>query len=314
MTSSYGQPQPFSSQYADQFEALLAVGDEGSFAAAARRLQRHPTIVSKRIAELERRLGVRLIERTTRKLSFTESGLRYLQRLREAREMLIAAEDDIASSASRASGLLRLALPGALGRIWLAPLIAQFAREHPDVSIYAEYSDAYVDLIKDGFDAAIRVGSLGDSRLKATRLCANDRILCASPSYIARAGLPAVPGDLRRHNCLGFTGLANFPDWVLSQGSERIAVPVKGTLQSNDNEALLAAAIEGLGIVAGGTWLFSKTLDEKKLLHVLPGWRVDSTAAIYFLRPSSKLAPAKTRIFKKWIEDRFATGTPWRQR
>ncbi|KAF1070831.1 MAG: HTH-type transcriptional regulator DmlR [Pseudomonas citronellolis] len=302
---------PFDSQYTDQIAALLALHDGGTFAAAGKALQRHPTIVSRRVAELENRLGVRLVERTTRHLRFTEAGVLYIERLQAAREVLQEAEQAIAARAEQATGTLRLALPGTLGRLWLAPLIAEFAAAHPTLGVHAEYSDQFVDIVAEGYDAAIRVGELADSRLKARKLCEHQRILCASPAYLARHGTPQQPADLAAHNCLGFTQLASYPLWKLARGRQQARVAVQGTLTSNDNLTLLAAAVQGVGIVAGGDWMMSRELRAGQLLRVLPQWQLDARSGIYFVRPSARNAPAKVTVFKDWIEARFAAGAPW---
>jgi DNA-binding transcriptional LysR family regulator len=305
---------PFDSRQSDQIAAILALHEGGSFVAASKILQRHPTIISKRISELETRLGVRLVERTTRHLHFTEAGLLYVQRAETARAAFLAAEDEVSAKAEQASGTLRLALPATMGRLWLAPMIAEFVRAYPAINVHTEYADSFVDIVTEGFDAAIRIGELADSRLKVTKLCGNNRILCASPEYLQHRTYPDAPGDLSEHNCLGFTGLSTFPAWKLSKGNQKESVIVKGTITSNDNEALLAAALEGVGILAGGSWLVGHHLAEGRLAHILPGWVLDAQSAVYFVRPSARHAPAKTKAFKQWIEKKFSSGPPWNLR
>ena len=302
---------PFDGKSSDQNAALLALYEGGSFVAASKLLQRHSTVISKRIADLESRLAVRLVERTTRQVRFTEAGLIYVQRLESARAALLDAEDEASDNSRHAKGTLRLALPTAMGRIWLAPLLAEFVTEHPDMSVHAEYSEKFADIIEGGFDAAIRIGELPDSRLKATRLCENHRILCASPAYLQRRGTPENPHRLSTHNCLGFTGLSSFPTWKLYRGAHRESVVVSGNLTSNDNEALLAAAIAGVGILACGHWLVSREIRAGRLLQVLPDWELDARSGIYFVRPSSRYAPAKVKTFKQWIEKRLHPSPPW---
>ncbi|WP_316149742.1 LysR family transcriptional regulator [Cupriavidus sp. BIC8F] len=301
----------FESQYADQIGALLALHEGGTFVQAGKILQRHPTVISKRIAELESRLGVRLVERSTRHVRFTEAGIRYIQRLREAEAVLADAEREVSESAVQATGTLRLALPGALGRMWLAPMIAEFASMNPDLIVHAEYSEQFVDLIGESFDAAIRVGELSDSRLRARKLCDHQRILCASPDYLRKRGMPETPADLVRHNCLGFTGLATYPAWKLSDGSHKETVTVRGNLSSNENSTLLLAAVRGVGIIAGGDWLMSRDIASGQLVRVLPQWRLDARSGIYLVTPSIKHTPAKLKLFKQWIEERFAQKPPW---
>ncbi|MFJ1301700.1 LysR family transcriptional regulator [Pseudomonadota bacterium AL_CKDN230030165-1A_HGKHYDSX7] len=303
---------PYTSNTFEQNAALLAVHEAGSFVGAGRLLVRHPTVISRRIARLEARLGVRLIERSTRQARFTEAGLRYVVKLQEARALLAEAEAEAQAAASEIRGQLRLAIPAALGRRWLAPLIAEFLAEHPGISIHTDYADHYVDLVNEGFDAAIRVGEMPDSRIKASRLCDNVRILCAAPAYLERAPALREPAHLAQHNCLVFTGLASYPQWRLHHRNGTVEnVVVRGTLSSNDNEALLAAAVRGAGVMAGGEWLFSQDIAAGRLVRVLPQWQLDARSAIYFVRPSCRYAPAKTQAFKRWIKARLAPVPPW---
>lgn len=168
---------------------------------------------------MEARLGVRLIERTTRQLRLTSVGAQLAVRLDAALSAVAEAEEQARQGAAEVRGVLRLALPAAMGRLWLAALLPEFLRANPRVSVVVDYSDRFVDIIAEGYDAAIRVGELGDSRLIARKLSEHQRILCASPDYLARCGQPATPAELTEHDCLRFSGLATFPEWRLHKGS-----------------------------------------------------------------------------------------------
>lgn len=301
----------FDNQHSDEIAALLAVASEGSFVAAGRLLQRHPTVVSKRVAAMEARLGIRLIERTTRQVRLTDAGMQLTQRLRTAINLITEAEQEASAGAAEVRGTLRLALPAAMGRQWLAPMLPAFLAAYPQVSIVADYSERFVDIIAEGFDLAIRMGELHDSRLIAKKLGDHRRILCASPSYIAAHGLPAEPQALVQHNCLRFSGFATFPEWRLNNEGQQQTVLVSGTMTSNDSEALLAAARAGTGILAAGEWLMSRDIAAGKLVRVLPDWQLDAQGGIYLVRPSVRYAAASTLAFKAWIEERFRAGLPW---
>ena len=301
----------FDSRQADELATLLALFEQGSFAAAGRKLQRHPSVLSKRLSALELRLGVRLIERTTRQLRFTGEGLRLVERLRYAVDLIHEAQEDATRSAAQVQGHLRIALPAAMGRLWLSPIIARFAMAHPKVSLDVEYSERFVDIVAEGFDVAIRIGELADSRLVARKLCNHRRVLCAAPAYLQSRGVPQSPEELAQHNCLGFTGLHSYPDWKLTCGDHRRTVRVGGSITSNDNEALLSAACAGLGILAGGEWLMKRAIDAGLLVQLLPDWQLDVEAGIYLVRPSSRYSTATTEAFKHWIEEHFAGGAPW---
>lgn len=299
------------SAHSDELTAFLAVAAQGSFVAAGRALQRHPTVVSKRLAALEKRLGVRLVERSTRQVRITEAGLKLEQRLRAAIAMIAEAEQQASEGAAQVRGVLRLALPAAMGRLWLAPLLPAFLAAYPQVSIIADYSDRVVDIIEEGFDAAIRIGELEDNRLIAKKLCDHRRILCASPGYLARHGAPDSPQQLAAHNCLRFSGLASFPQWRLYRGDELQALVPHGNLTTNDGEALLAAARADGGILGAGEWLMSRDIAAGRLEQVLPEWQLDNTGGVYLVRPSAKFPAATVVAFKEWIEARFADGAPW---
>ncbi|MGP9826135.1 LysR family transcriptional regulator [Ectopseudomonas khazarica] len=298
-------------RHSDEIAALLAVADEGSFVAAGRRLQRHPSIVSKRVAAMEARLGVRLIERSTRQVRLTHAGAQLVERLRAALALISQAQQEAALGAMEARGTLRLALPATMGRVWLAPLLPEFLKSHPQIAVVADYSDRFVDIIAEGFDAAIRIGELNDNRLIARKLSDHRRILCASADYLAQHGHPTTPEELSSHNCLRFSGFANFPEWRLCNGKRQERVAVKGALTANDGESLLAAARAGVGILAAGEWLMSRDLVEGRLVRVLPQWSLDGQGGIYLVRPSAKFSPATTLAFKEWIERKFANGPPW---
>lgn len=281
----------FDSRHADELSTLLALESEGSFVAAARLLERHPTILSKRLAALEARLGVRLIERSTRQLSLTDAGRRLVKRLRLAADLIGEAEQEAAMGAAEVRGSLRLAVPGAMGRLWLAPRLADFMAKYPSLRLEVEFSERFVDVIGEGFDAAIRIGDLADSRLVAQRMATHKRILCASPAYLERHGWPEQPQALAGHDCLGFSGLASHPFWHLTDGTQQVSIRAQGTLVSNDSEALLCAAISGAGILGAGDWLFESALRHGELLRVLPQWTLRDPGACISsaLPPSSPL-------------------------
>lgn len=304
----------FDSRQADELATLLALSEHGSFATAGKILQRHPTVLSKRLSALELRLGIRLVERTTRHLRFTAEGERLVTRLRYAVNLISEAEQEAAREVAQIKGRLRIALPAAMGRLWLSSIVSEFALTYPDVSLELEYSERFVDIVAEGFDAAIRIGELADSRLVAKKLCDHRRVLCAAPAYLQRWGKPKVPADLAAHNCLGFSGLHSFPEWKLTRTGNQRAVKVHGTMLSNDNEALLSAARQGLGILAGGEWLMKRDIDSGHLVRVLPEWQLGVDAGVYFVRPSAKYATATATAFKTWIEERFSRGAPWQLR
>lgn len=168
-----------------------------------------------------------------------------------------------------------------------------------------------MDIIAEGFDLAVRIGELHDSRLIAKKLGDQRRILCAAPAYLAALPVPDSPQALLDHNCLRFSGFASFPEWRQTNGERQQSVLVSGSMTSNDSEALLAAARAGLGILAAGEWLLNRDIAAGKLVRVLLDWQLDAQGGIYLVRPSARFAAASTLAFKSWLEDQFSAGPPW---
>lgn len=299
------------SGHMDELAALLAIAETGSFVAAGRRLERHSTIVSKRLAALEERLGVRLLERTTRRVRLTEAGQRLAAGIGAAATLIAEAQEVASEGAAELKGRLRLAFPASMGRVWLAGMLPDFLTRYPGLEVEVDYSDRVVDIVGEGFDAAVRIGSLADSQLVARRLTDHRRILCASPAYLGRFGHPVEPSDLLRRNCLEFTGFASYPDWRLSDGARRETIEARGSLRSNDTMGLLKAARAGIGILGAGEWLMAKDLADGTLQRVLPAWSFDADGGIFIVRPSKQFVSARTEAFVAWMVDQFAHGAPW---
>jgi DNA-binding transcriptional LysR family regulator len=294
----------------DDVLAFLSVFEEGSFASAARALKRDASMVSRRVSALEARLRVRLLERSTRQLAPTEAGEMLYRRMRAAVSAMDEAEAEATDTGSVVTGLLRLAFPATFGRRWIVPFLPEFMKLAPKLRIEAEFSEAYVDLIENRFDAAIRVGSLADNRLVARKLAAHERILVASPDYLARHGTPSAPGDLGRYTCLINSRFAGHPNWRLESDNGAASVRVQSWLTSDESDSLLAAAVAGLGITVCATWLCARERQSGELVHVLPQWHYRTPGDIHLVRPSARYTPAKTRIFADWIAAKFSPP-PW---
>lgn len=304
--------QQYSEPRFAELHAFAAVAERSSFARAAAQLGVDPTIVSRRVAALETRLGVRLIERTTRSVTLTEAGRAYLQNARNILQALDEADREAAGYATGAPrGHLRLALPTSFGRLWLAPLISEFLSAHPDITIEAEFSNRFVDLPGERFDLSVRLGELADSRLVARKIADRQRLLCASPDYIKRNPALKHPGDLARHPCLIFNGFRTPRTWKLrSSKGESISVDVNGRLISDDAEVLVQAAKAGLGVILGTDWLLAHAVASGELVPVLSRWRVVDSGAIYVVTPSGAGQATKTRAFSDWVAARFRQP-PW---
>ncbi|MER9062078.1 LysR family transcriptional regulator [Mesorhizobium sp. M0698] len=298
-----------------EMAAFAAIAEARSFTKAAARIGRDATILSRRLASLEERLGVRLLHRTTRSVSLTEAGSEFLVRVRA----ILAAVDEAEAAASAHAGggprgVLRLALPGSFGRMWIGPLLPQFLTEFPDVRIEAEFSNRFVDLVAENFDVAVRLGALQDSRLVARKVATRRRLLCAAPSYLARRGTPTAPEALLEHSCLGFSGFQTFPAWEMTDSSgRRVSIEVSGPLVTDDAEVLVEAAVQGVGLMMSTDWLVGRELADGRLVPVLEDWTLADEGAVYVVMPSAKGQAAKTRAFADWIGKRFAPVPPWRR-
>ncbi|MBN7135653.1 transcriptional regulator [Lysobacter enzymogenes] len=294
-----------------QIEAFAAVAEHGGFAAAARALGRDASVVSRRIDALEARLGVRLLSRTTRRVALTEVGATYLRRVHTILGELAAADVEAAEAAAAPQGVLRLALPAEFAQRWIAPWLADFLAEHPKLRLELSHSDRFVDLVAEGFDAAVRIGELADSSLLARRLAGFETLLCAAPSYLQRRGHPHRPDDLQRHACLGMPKARFWPDWKLVSGRRRSVQRIPAAIVSDDGEGLLAACIAGAGIMPAPEWLIGRELAQGQLLRVLPQWRVDYDGAVHAVLPPGRLVPAKTRAFVDRLVREFEPQPPW---
>ncbi|UHD44128.1 LysR substrate-binding domain-containing protein [Aureimonas altamirensis] len=288
----------------DQIAAFLATVDHAGFTAAGAALNRDGSLVSRRVTALEKRLGVRLLERTTRRVALTEAGEAYYQRMRKAVQVLGEIDTEAVDAAGAVRGTLRLSLPATFGRMWIAPILPAFLRQYPGLTVEARYEDRYVDLVAEGFDVAVRIGELADSRLIARKLAPASRLLCASPDYLAERGMPVHPSDLAQHDCIGFSRLASHPIWHLGDDGKTVAVRISGPLVTDDATSLIQAAVAGVGIAMVSDWLAGPELKSGRLVPVLPDHPVVTQESVYIVHPSAKLVPAKTRIFMEWL----ATG------
>lgn len=282
----------------------------GSLSAAARELGLSPAVVSRRLAALEARLGVRLVNRTTRSLRLTDEGAGY----HEACTRILAevAEAEAAASAGRAEpqGALRVAVPASFGHQFITPLVPRFAGRFPKVQIALSLSDRTVNLIEDGFDLAIRITELPDSSLAARRLAPNHRVVCASPEYLARHGTPRVPEDLVHHNCLpapDFTATWDYTDPRGQRGSVRVG----GRCACDNWEVIREWALAGLGIALKSTWDVRRHLEDGSLVPLLPGYRFGPDVAIYAVYPHRRHLPAKTRAFIEFLAESFGPEPSW---
>ncbi|GJE71670.1 LysR family transcriptional regulator [Methylorubrum podarium] len=285
-------------------QVFARVAALGSFSAAGRALGLSQTGVTKHVAALEARLGTRLLHRTTRRLTLTETGRSYLEACERILAEIAEAEAMAGAEGVEAHGTLRLNVPLSFGVREIAPALAAFAAAHPALTIELGLNDRRVDLIEEGWDLAVRIGTLADSGLIARRLAASRLLVCAAPDYLDRHGTPRAPEDLREHNCLGYT-LSDSSGWRFG---DRV-YPVSGTLRAPNGAALVAAASAGLGLVYQPTFLVAEALRAGSLVALDLGAPCP-TLPIHALMPPGR-RPAKTRAFVDFLAQRFAGEPAW---
>lgn len=289
-------------------EAFVIVVDEGGFTAAARRLGVTKSYVSKLVSQLEERLGMRLLHRTTRKVTLTEPGLAYYERCTEAVRAMEEAETAAAQRQQTPRGRLRVTLPTALCVPDLVRPITEFQARFPELTIDTFYSDRHVDLLAEGFDVAIRIGEVREPSLIVRRLTSADRILCASPDYLARRGIPQEPEELSRHDCILYSLSAQPKVWRLNGSRGEVTVDVAGRVISNHACMLVEAARQGLGMLIIPGIFIDQYLRDGQLQRVLPGWELPTPLSAVF--PGSRHPPHKVRMFVDLMSAYFSTF-PW---
>ena len=291
------------------FEALAMVAkvaEERSYAGAARALGVSVATVSRAITRLEERLGGRVFNRTSRRLALTDLGRNVAERAARVLWEAEEAESAARELASRPRGTVRLAVPMSFGLRWVAPLMPDFFRLYPDISVDLHLSDASVDLIGGGFDAALRIAVLEDSSLVARRLCPMGRHIVAAPAYLARYGQPQHPGELATHHGLGYAYHARGDVWRFTgPGGEAVAVTPSGPLRVTNAEALLPTLLAGMGIAELPEFMTAAHLAEGRLKVLLPDWRI-APGGLYFVTPTARNRPAKVEALSDFLAARLS--------
>lgn len=293
-------------------QVFASVAALGSLSAAARSLHMSQTMATKHIAALEFRLGVKILHRTTRRITLTEAGRSYLDAVERILGEVSDAEAHAAAGAIEVRGTLRLNAPVSFGVREIAPLIPAFIKNHPAVAIDLGLNDRHVDLIEEGWDLAVRIGDLQSSSLVARKLAPCHTLVCASPRYLEEKGAPRTLADLGRHDCLGYT-LSRGVDsgrWLFGARKE-ISVPVSGSLKANNGDALVAAAIAGQGIVCQPSFLVAREISAGLLVSIELDESPAPLAGIFAVYPSDRRPPAKVRSFIDFLVKSFSPAPPW---
>lgn len=289
-------------------EVFVATVDRGSFTAAARAFRITPAMVGKHVRALEERLGARLITRTTRRQSLTEIGRSYYERCKRILDDVRSAETDAEAMRLAPRGELRVSAPISFGALRLGPALAEYLAGYPEVGVELDLTDQVVDVVKEGFDAAIRVGPLADSALVARRLQPYRMMICAAPSYLARAGVPKTPADLPQHSCLAFTLWRNYGGWSLDRSNRPPLKPPPCRLRSNNALALRAAALEGVGLILQPEVVLADDVAAGRLVQVLAKF-VPPPRPMSLIYPRDRRPTSKMTTFIDFVLRRFGAAS-----
>lgn len=294
----------------DELQTFVSVVDAGSLTRAAERMGVAKSAVSRRVATLESRLGARLLNRTTRSLSLTESGRSFYQRALSLIADLEEAEAAVSSEEAALQGTLRIAAPLSFGLLHLGPAIREFAESHPSLRMVVDFNDRQVDLVEEGFDLAVRIARLEDSSLIARRLTRIREVVCASPDYLARNGIPRTASDLADHVALRYTNLPDAPWRYRAPDGSEGAVRVRSRLEANNGDYLRDCAIAGLGLIRQPTFIVYRAIEEGLLKPLLTdhSWSEINAYAVY---PSARYLSQRVRSFVSFLQSRIGDDPYW---
>ncbi|MGA0611490.1 LysR family transcriptional regulator [Caldimonas sp. KR1-144] len=294
-----------------QIESFVAVATKGSLTAAANAEGVAPAVIGRRIDGLEARLGVKLLVRTTRRITLTHEGSAYLEDCQRLLSDLANAEAAVSAGGVKASGHLRVTAPAGFGRRHVAPLVPVFAQAHPEVSVSLNLSDRVVDIVNEGYDCAVRVGNLPDSSLVSIRLADNRRLCVATPAYLKRHGTPAHPGDLARHQCLSLSSDASQTrGWAFTVEGEVIHLKPPGRLDCSDGQVLHDWCLAGHGIAWRSTWEVEHEVASGALVSVLDDFAAPPNG-IYAVFAQRRHLPLRVRLWIDLLKQTYGEATYW---
>ena len=294
-----------------QIESFVAVAAKGSLTATANAEGVAPAVIGRRIDALEERLGVKLLLRTTRRITLTHEGSAFLEDCQRLLSDLANAEASVSAGGVKASGHLRITAPAGFGRRHVAPLIPAFAAQHPDVSVSLNLSDRVVDIVNESFDCAVRVGDLPDSSLVSVRLADNRRLCVGAPSYLKRAGIPVTPSELMRHQCLTLSSDASQTrGWAFVIDGEVTHLRPSGKLDCSDGQVLHDWCLRGLGLAWRSTWEVEDDVAQGRLQVVLEDFAAPPNG-IYAVFPQRKHLPLRVRLWIDFIKHSYGDPKYW---
>jgi DNA-binding transcriptional LysR family regulator len=295
----------------ENMETFSRIVEAGSISDAAQHMGLAKSAVSRRLKELETHLGVELFHRTTRRLTLTETGQHFYRQTSRILDDVYEAEQSSAQAHGELRGGLKLTLPSSFGRMHLGPAISDFLHAHPQISFDLDFNDREVDLISEGFDLAVRIGTLADSSLMARRLCSIQMCMCASPAYLEKMGTPQHADDLRKHHCLVYNLLEDAEHWHLYDGNKRSnKIKIRATLKAGNGEFLRDAAVDGQGIVFMPAFIIYEEINAGRLIPLLRHYQYPRTEA-YALYPQTRHLSQRVRSFIDFLAQRFEGKPYW---
>jgi len=296
--------------YISAIPIFIAVVENKSFSRAAEKLGITKSAVSKRITQLEQHLGVKLLSRSTRQLSLTEAGERYLEHARKALDATIEAEDAATELQTQPKGTLNINVPMSFGRLHIAPLIPLFLNKYPDISLKMDMSDVWSDIVAEGYDIAIRAADLKDSSLFARKIAPLKSVLCASPNYIEKYSTPKEPHELLGHNCILYSYSQIINEWQFTKNNEIETIRVKGNYQVNNSEALNTALIQGAGVGRLPSFVAGEGIKNGTLIPLLTDYEM-AEKIIYAVFAEKTFMPQKIRVFIDFLISHIGGDTPY---
>nr|WP_198980719.1 LysR family transcriptional regulator [Herbaspirillum sp. ASV7] len=299
----------------DQFKQISTFAEvvaRGSLSAAARAEGIAPAMIGRRLDALEERLGVKLLQRTTRKIMLTNEGAAFLEDCQRILADLEDAESAVSERSARASGELLISAPAGFGRQHVAPLVPSFLAEHRDVTLTLNLNDRIADVIGEGIDVAIRIATLTDSNLVSIKLAENHRVIVAAPSYLRRHGTPQVPDDLVRHNCLAMSSEGSQRGWTLKQSGKVSVYKVGGNMVCNDGEVLHNWALSGRGLAWRSMWEVGAAIEAGELVTVLDKFAAPAPS-IYAVFAQRRHLPLRIRAFVDFLRHAYAQADYWKK-
>lgn len=300
----------------DDIAAFLQVVEAGSISGAATRLNLSKSVVSKRVADLEEALGAELLHRSTRGVQPTDEGKRFHARARTIMEELDRAAEDVSGDEGELAGALHIAAPMTFGTTYLAPILAAFLAQHPRLQASFDFDDRQVDLQSGHYDLAVRIASLPDSSLIARPLCTSRRVVCCSPDYAARAGVPATLDEIERHECLGYTNVRSSQAWQFSPrqpGGDVRALTVRSRIAANNGEMLREACAAGLGLAVLPVFIVADALADGRLIDAMPD-TPPTPVPIHAVYPKARHPSRKVRALVAHLETALDSDPPWERR